>query len=257
MVIHWQTLFTLLGSLTLVFILAACGTGAPTAPAATTAPATAVVAAPTTEPTAAPTDAPTEEPTAAPTDAPAAAAPETEPIGEPVADVAQQPAIEAAPVQLIAEPTTPPVAAAAQLALEATPLPVEPTAVPVIVEPTAVPVIVEPTLLKRGFFGAGTDGYAAVGSASLVQQPDGSVTLQLSGFQTQWGPDLFVYLSGSGYPLSGADIQAGGAIEVTRLSSHTNPEQTYSLAPGDYSGFNSVVIWCRAFDHVFSAATLQ
>ncbi len=138
------------------------------------------------------------------------------------------------------DPTAPPTAA--------------PTSAP---EPTAVPAPPAPILLKSGSFGAGTDGYSAIGTAALVQQPDGTVLLQFNEFQTQWGPDVFVYLSGGVYPLSGAEINAGGALEVARLSSHTNPAQTYLLAPGDYSAYQSVVIWCRAFDHVFSAATLQ
>jgi len=155
------------------------------------------------------------------------------------------------------DPTAPPTAAPTS-APEPTAVPAPPTAAPTSApEPTAVPAPPAPILLKSGSFGAGTDGYSAIGTAALVQQPDGTVLLQFNEFQTQWGPDVFVYLSGSVYPLSGAEINAGGALEVARLSSHTNPAQTYLLAPGDYSAYQSVVIWCRAFDHVFSAATLQ
>lgn len=67
----------------------------------------------------------------------------------------------------------------------------EPTNAP---EPTAAPAPPAPILLKSGLFGAGTDGSSAVGTATLVQQPDGTVLLQFNEFQTQWGPIcLFTY----------------------------------------------------------------
>ena len=201
-----------------ILLLAACST--------TPAPATPIPSATSAPvaviPSATSLPDPTAPPTAAPTSAPEPTAVPAPPTAEPTS---------------VPEPPT-----------------AEPTSAP---EPTAVPAPPAPILLKSGLFGVGTEGYSAIGTAALVQQPDGTVLLQFNEFQTQWGPDVFVYLSGSTYPLSGAEMNAGGALEIARLSSHTNPAQTYLLAPGDYSAYQSVVIWCRAFDHVFSAATLQ
>ncbi|NJL35286.1 MAG: DM13 domain-containing protein, partial [Chloroflexaceae bacterium] len=131
----------------------------------------------------------------------------------------------------------------------------EPTATP---EPTAEPIPEGPLLLRSGSFGAGMADYSAVGTASLVRLPDGQTVIQLAGFQTQWGPDLFVFLSEHPAPRSDAEVRAGsGGYNLGRLSSHTTPEQTY-VVPADVNPeqYRSVVVYCRAFSQVFSSAEL-
>lgn len=88
------------------------------------------------------------------------------------------------------------------------------------------------------------------GRASVIELGNGSRVLTLTGFETDAGPDLRVYLA----PGTGGDVD--GAIDLGGLKGNIGDQQ-YEIPPtaGD-AALGSVVIWCRAFSVAFGAATL-
>lgn len=104
---------------------------------------------------------------------------------------------------------------------------------------------VGPTALARGDFAS--LAHETVGTATLLVQPDGSRLLTLTGFETDPGPDLRVYVS----PDMGGAVD--GAIDIGALKGNLGDQQ-YELPVDSPSG--SVVIWCRAFSVGFGVADL-
>ena len=92
--------------------------------------------------------------------------------------------------------------------------------------------------------------HATEGTARVVET-GGSRVLTLTGFRTDPGPDLYVYV----VPRSGAEDVDGGT-RIDRLKGNVGNQQ-YALPEGaDLPGGVTVLIWCRAFSVAFGAATL-
>ncbi|MHB1242863.1 MAG: DM13 domain-containing protein [Gaiellaceae bacterium] len=95
--------------------------------------------------------------------------------------------------------------------------------------------------------------HTTTGTASVIEQPDGTRVLALVGFRTDAGPDLFVYVVPRA--VEGNDVEGG-----TRLGALKGNvgDQQYALPPelelGDAA---TVVVWCRVFSVSFGAATLR
>jgi hypothetical protein len=80
--------------------------------------------------------------------------------------------------------------------------------------------------------------------------------LRLEDFNAKNGPDLFVGLSGHAMPRSSDEVHQSGYLELARLKANQG-NQNYELpADFDLSQYKSVVIYCRAFNVVFSSAEL-
>jgi len=107
-------------------------------------------------------------------------------------------------------------------------------------------------LLARGQFDSlahDTDGVAQV-----IELPEGRRMLTLTGFETDNGPDLRVYLSS-------ADADQGSAGEdfedLGELKGNVGDQQ-YELPAGvDIDRLTEVVVWCRAFSVGFGSASLE
>ena len=108
------------------------------------------------------------------------------------------------------------------------------------------------TKVKEGVFVEFDPLHKAEGSAVILQTTDGPV-LALKDFKTSNGPDLFVYLS-SQAEVSGIKAPLGEVISLGVLKK-IEGDQVYKL-PENFNEFQSVVIWCRAFDINFSSAQL-
>lgn len=76
-------------------------------------------------------------------------------------------------------------------------------------------------------------------------------TLTLSGFSSDEGPDLHVYLT------SGTDEAAVGAGKEIKAVAFDKADQTFSLSGIDSSSYTDVVIHCDKAKAVFGAATLS
>lgn len=94
--------------------------------------------------------------------------------------------------------------------------------------------------------------HATEGRAAVVES-GGRRLLTLTGFRTDAGPDLFVYLVPG---RTGGDSVAGG-VRLGSLKGNIGDQQ-YELPPGWELGDGATaVIWCRAFSVSFGAAPLS
>lgn len=93
---------------------------------------------------------------------------------------------------------------------------------------------------------AGLNGKSVTGKVSITGD-----NLVLSGFSSDEGPDLHVYLT------KGADEAAVTAGKQISLVSYNQASQTFSLKGVDASGYTNVVIHCDKAKAVFGAAALS
>ena len=106
-----------------------------------------------------------------------------------------------------------------------------------------------PASLKGSFVGL---AHPTEGTARIVEPAEGGLVLTLTGFRTDPGPDLYVYITPG--QTSGEDV--GGSTQLGRLKGNVGNQQ-YELPPElDLSDRATVVIWCRAFTVSFAAAQL-
>lgn len=125
--------------------------------------------------------------------------------------------------------------------------------------PQATPTVREssvaaPTTLARGKFRSLE--HETMGTAVILELPDGSRYLRLEGLDTSNGPDLRVYLSE--IPASD-DWYAYGErfVDLGALKGNRG-DQNYELPDDlDLSPFKSAVIWCRRFTVGFGVAPLN
>ena len=97
----------------------------------------------------------------------------------------------------------------------------------------------------------------AQGSAVIYTLGEGKHLLRLENFRSANGPDLRVMLSASLAPRSPTALNEGGlALDLGRLKGNVG-DQNYEIPAGlDPGLYNSVVIYCRRFNIIFSTATL-
>jgi hypothetical protein len=105
-----------------------------------------------------------------------------------------------------------------------------------------------PPLLEGAFTAR---AHTTEGVARIVDTGNGRV-LTLTSFETDPGPDLYVYIA-SGLT-SGDDVDR--STRLARLKGNVGNQQ-YAVPPElDVSGGATVVVWCRAFSVSFGAAQL-
>jgi hypothetical protein len=138
---------------------------------------------------------------------------------------------------VVREQVTVPVATDAQ----APPAPSQPRPAP----PQAAPP--QPVAVGSGEFVSGA--HTTTGSATLIDRPDGSRVLTLTGLMTSPGPDLRVYL----VPGNGRSVD--GAVDLGALKGNRG-DQEYAVPATASSVRGAVVIWCRAFTVNFGYASL-
>lgn len=91
------------------------------------------------------------------------------------------------------------------------------------------------------------------GKASVIELEDGSRKLTLTGFRTDSGPDLYVYVV-AGDPKSDGDVDE--FLNLGRLKGNSGDQQ-YALPKNfDANKYPHVYIWCRAFTVGFTRARL-
>jgi hypothetical protein len=91
------------------------------------------------------------------------------------------------------------------------------------------------------------------GIASVVELPGGERKLTLTGFETDSGPDLRLYVS-TNDPASG---DLGDFEDLGALKGNIGNQQ-YTLPRGlDLTRYSTVVVWCRAFSVAFTSAGLE
>jgi Electron transfer DM13 len=93
------------------------------------------------------------------------------------------------------------------------------------------------------------------GTARVIELADGRRFVRLEGFETENGPDLYVYLSTN--PAGGDEAAFDDDIaNLGRLQGNIG-DQNYEIPAGvDPGAYSSVVIWCDRFNSAFGAADL-
>ena len=115
-------------------------------------------------------------------------------------------------------------------------------------EPANDPVPIDAVVVGKGNFQNGPYGRVS-GIAKVVRNANNTYDLVLDSFQTNNGPDLYVYLSAEPMPVT--------FIDAGKLKS-TGGTQVYPLAAApDLSQYKYGAIHCKAFNHLFGYAPLQ
>ena len=124
-------------------------------------------------------------------------------------------------------------------------------------KPAATAASAGPVALSSGNFTRVDAIHSAEGTATIYRLEDGKLVLRLENFKSTNGPDLFVGLSGHPMPRSKSEVYDQGYVQIAPLKGNQG-NQNYELpADIDLSAFKSVVIYCRAFNVVFSTAELK
>ena len=106
------------------------------------------------------------------------------------------------------------------------------------------------TTLSGVFVGVNDGIHNAEGNVKVITLADGTGTvLRLEDFKSTNGPDLYVYLS--------TDKSASDFINLGRLKGNIG-NQNYDVPNGtDFSRYDMVLIWCKAFSVLFGDAKLN
>lgn len=135
-----------------------------------------------------------------------------------------------------------------------------PTTEPTVTEPAASSTAAPPAVNRTGAFA--TAEHETTGNVTLTSDNDQQTLIFDNTFATSDGPDLVVVLHRSAnviaeseppaYPLNEADY-----VVIAPLTATTGTQEYVVPAEIDLSAFESVAIWCQAFNATFGAAPLQ
>ena len=104
------------------------------------------------------------------------------------------------------------------------------------------------TNLSGNFVGVNDGIHNAEGIAKVIALDDGNSLLRLENFKATNGPDLYVYLA--------TDKSASDTVNLGRLKGNIG-NQNYPIPAGtDFTKYNTVLIWCKAFSVLFGSAQL-
>ncbi len=136
-------------------------------------------------------------------------------------------------------------------------IPPIPTAVQTPAAASPSPAPAEPVALSSGVFTS--HEHETSGTATIIENPDGTVVLALTDLATSSGPDVHVWLSAADV-VEGVDgwFTAGGApyLDLGPIKGNLG-NQVYEIPPGtDLSAYRSVDLWCVQFAVSFGAAQL-
>jgi hypothetical protein len=105
------------------------------------------------------------------------------------------------------------------------------------------------SLLIGEFVGVNDGIHNAEGMAKVIRLDDASMILRLENFKATNGPDLYVYLA--------TDKSASDFVDLGRLKGNIG-NQNYEIPEGtDFSRYDTVLIWCKAFSVLFGSAELE
>ena len=113
-------------------------------------------------------------------------------------------------------------------------------------------------MLKEGQF-QDIDGFhKGTGTATIYQGADGSLLLRLEDFKVTNGPELHVVLSPYEGPQgAGGPLKAPGWVDLGKLKGNIG-NQNYPIPDSvDLGMQNSVTIWCKPFNVIFSVAVFD
>ncbi len=95
--------------------------------------------------------------------------------------------------------------------------------------------------------------HTTIGTARVIEQPDGSRVLALVDFRTDAGPDLFVYVA----PRATEGDDVDGATRLGALKGNVGNQQYALPSELELGDAATVVVWCRTFTVSFGSAVLR
>ena len=105
------------------------------------------------------------------------------------------------------------------------------------------------SLLTGQFVGVNDGIHNTEGLARVIPLDDANMILRLENFKATNGPDLYVYLA--------ADKSTSDFVNLGRLKGNIG-NQNYVIPEGtDFSRYDTVLIWCKAFSVLFGSAELK
>ena len=118
----------------------------------------------------------------------------------------------------------------------------------------AAPLQAEEIIASGQFYGT---HHPTSGRAVLVARDDGGYEVRFENFESDAGPDLFIYLSTAEEPHTDAAIK-NAHNENLGPRKALSGAQSYILPEGvSPDAFKSVAIWCRTYSVKFGAAALE
>jgi hypothetical protein len=105
------------------------------------------------------------------------------------------------------------------------------------------------SLITGEFIGVNDGIHNAEGLAKVIPIDDASMILRLENFKATNGPDLYVYLA--------TNNSASDFVNLGRLKGNIG-NQNYDIPERtDFSKYDTVLIWCKAFSVLFGSAKLE
>jgi len=114
-----------------------------------------------------------------------------------------------------------------------------------------------PFILARGNFVQIDALHGGEGTATIYQAPDSTRFVRLDPFSVTDSPDLRVALAANPAPRMPADLTSSGFIDLGQLESNTGPQNIDIPLNVRLEQFESVVIYDKQFNIIFTTATLQ
>lgn len=125
-------------------------------------------------------------------------------------------------------------------------------------EEQAMPTMEAAVIAASGSFTQIDVLYGAQGTATIYQMPDNNKILRFENFRVTNGPDLRVVLSASANPKTPEEVELNDLdLELGRLRGNVGNQNYEIPTEVDLSRYRSVVIYCRAFNVVFSTAPIN
>ena len=114
---------------------------------------------------------------------------------------------------------------------------------------TAATTLAYTPLVVGNLIGVNDGIHNAEGMTKVIRIDDASMILRLENFRATNGPDLYVYLA--------TDNSASDFVDLGRLKGNIG-NQNYDIPEGtDFSKYDTVLIWCKAFSVLFGSAKLE
>lgn len=114
-----------------------------------------------------------------------------------------------------------------------------------------------PVALSTGMFRDADAIHKGSGSAGVYRLADGSHVLRFENLKVTNGPNLHVFMVRHPGPAASSDVTEGNYIDLGTLKGNIG-NQNYTVPAGtDLAGFQSVVVWCKAFGVLFATAPLN
>jgi hypothetical protein len=122
----------------------------------------------------------------------------------------------------------------------------------------AMPAMEAPVIAASGTFTQIDVLHGAQGTATIYQMPDSSKILRFENFRVINGPDLRVVISANAAPRTREEVELNDLdLELGALKGNIGNQNYEIPAQVDLSLYQSVVIYCRAYNVVFSTAQLK